>query len=76
MAGPKDISAGLIVSLPDTGPAIMVNMLRLRDREAYQRESELTIPLIKARGGTVLWSGNCEAVPSGFRTRTSCTCCD
>ncbi|MEK7438206.1 MAG: DUF1330 domain-containing protein [Pseudomonadota bacterium] len=65
MAGPKEINAGLIASLPDTGPVVMVNLLRLRDRAAYKRYSELTMPLIKARGGTVLWAGDGEAVAFG-----------
>ncbi len=65
MAGPKEVNAALISSLPDTGPVVMVNMLRLRDRQAYKRYSELTMPLIKARGGTVLWAGNGEAVAFG-----------
>lgn len=65
MAGPREINAALIASLPDTGPVVMVNMLRLRDRAAYKRYSELTMPLIKARGGTVLWAGNGEAVAFG-----------
>ena len=65
MAGPKEVNAELIASLPDTGPVIMVNMLRLRNRAAYKRYSELTMPLIKARGGTVLWAGDGEAVAYG-----------
>jgi uncharacterized protein (DUF1330 family) len=65
MAGPKEVNTELIASLPDTGPVIMVNLLRLRDRAAYKRYSELTMPLIKARGGTVLWAGNGEAVAFG-----------
>ena len=65
MAGPKEVNTELIGSLPDTGPVVMVNMLRLRDRAAYKRYSELTMPLIKARGGTVLWAGNGEAVAFG-----------
>jgi uncharacterized protein (DUF1330 family) len=65
MAGPEEINAELIASLPDTGPVVMVNMLRLRDRAAYKRYSELTMPLIKARGGTVLWAGDGEAVAFG-----------
>lgn len=65
MAGPKEINADLIASLPDSGPVVMVNMLRLRDRAAYKRYSELTMPLIKARGGTVLWAGDGEAVAFG-----------
>ena len=65
MAGPKEINAELVASLPDEGPVVMVNMLNLRDRAAYKRYSELTMPLIKARGGTVLWAGNGEAVAFG-----------
>ena len=65
MAGPREINAELIAGLPDTGPVVMVNMLRLRDRAAYKRYSELTMPLIKARGGTVLWAGDGEAVAFG-----------
>lgn len=65
MAGPKEINDALIASLPDTGPVVMVNLLRLRDRAAYKRYSELTMPLIKARGGTVLWAGDGEAVAFG-----------
>jgi uncharacterized protein (DUF1330 family) len=65
MAGPKEINLDLINSLPDTGPVVMVNMLQLRDPEAYKRYSELTMPLIKARGGTVLWAGNGEGVAFG-----------
>jgi uncharacterized protein (DUF1330 family) len=65
VAGPREINADLIASLPDTGPVVMVNMLRLRDRAAYKRYSELAMPLIKARGGTVLWAGDGEAVAFG-----------
>ena len=35
MAGPKEVNAEPIASLPDTGPVVMVNLLRLRDRAAY-----------------------------------------
>lgn len=65
MAGPKEINADLIASLPDQGPVVMVNMLTLRDRAAYTRYSQATMPLIKARGGTVLWAGDGEAVAFG-----------
>jgi uncharacterized protein (DUF1330 family) len=64
-AGPEEINTALIASLPDTGPVVMMNMLQLRDREAYKRYSVLTMPLIKARGGTVLWAGDGEAVAFG-----------
>jgi len=65
MAGPKEINAQLIAGLPEKGAVVMVNLLRLRDRAAYKRYSELTMPLIKARGGTVLWAGDGEAVAFG-----------
>ena len=61
----KELNAELIAQLPDTGPVVMLNLLRLRDRAAYRRYSELAMPLIKARGGTVLWAGNGEAVAFG-----------
>ena len=68
MSGPSEANADLIAALPDTGPVVMVNMLRLRDRAAYKRYSELTMPLIKARGGTVIWAGDGEAVAYGDAT--------
>lgn len=65
MAGPKEFNAEAIAGLPDEEPVVMVNLLQLRDREAYKRYSELTMPLIKARGGTVLWAGDGQAVAFG-----------
>jgi uncharacterized protein (DUF1330 family) len=55
-------------------PVVMVNLMRFRDRsldgdgsgwDAYQRYSALTVPMIKARGGTLLWTGNARAVALG-----------
>jgi uncharacterized protein (DUF1330 family) len=68
VGAPKEANTDLIASLPDIGPVVMVNMLRLRDRAAYKRYSELTMPLIKARGGTVIWAGDGEAVAYGDPT--------
>lgn len=65
MAKLKDVNAELIAGLPDHGPVVMVNLLRLRDRDAYRRYSELAMPMIKSRGGTVIWAGNGEAVAFG-----------
>ena len=67
MGAPKEVNAELIASLPDAGPVVMVNLLRLRDHVAYKRYSELAMPLIKARGGTVLWAANGEGVAFGDR---------
>ena len=74
MSAPKHLNETLVQSLPDTGPVVMVNLVRFRDRstdgngsgwDAYVRYSEQTVPLIKARGGTILWGGKPEGVAFG-----------
>lgn len=71
---PKHLNEALVRSLPDKGPVVMVNLVRLRERaadgngsgwHAYLRYSEATMPMIKARGGTVLWAGNAEGAAFG-----------
>ena len=61
-------------ALPDDGPVTMLNLMRFRERaldgngsgwDAYLRYSALTIKLIKGRGGTIIWTGNAEAVALG-----------
>jgi len=56
------------------GPIVMVNLMRFRERsldgdgtgwDAYLRYSALTVPMIKARGGTLLWTADAEAVALG-----------
>jgi uncharacterized protein (DUF1330 family) len=77
---PKELNETLIAGLPDAGPVVMVNLVRLRDRaldgdgsgwDAYVRYSQGFTPLLKACGGTILWGGNVEALafgdPSGPR---------
>jgi uncharacterized protein (DUF1330 family) len=58
------------------GPVVMVNLMRFRDRsldgngsgwDAYLRYSALTVPMIKARGGTLLWTGEAKAVALGLQ---------
>src|SRR3982074_276000 len=53
---------------------VMVNLMRFRERsldgdgsgwDAYLRYSALTVPMIKARGGTLLWTGDAKAVALG-----------
>jgi uncharacterized protein (DUF1330 family) len=60
--------------LEHQGPVVMVNLMRFRERsldgdgsgwDAYLRYSALTVPMIKARGGTLLWTGNALAVALG-----------
>jgi uncharacterized protein (DUF1330 family) len=56
-------------------PVVMVNMMRFHPRsldgdgtgwDAYLRYSALTVPMIKARGGTLLWTGDAKAVALGI----------
>ena len=63
-----------LAALPREKPVVMVNLMRFREHsldgdgsgwDAYLRYSALTVPMIKARGGTLLWTGNAEAVALG-----------
>ena len=58
-------------ALDHQGPVVMVNLMRFHARsrdgdgsgwDAYLRYSALTVPMIKARGGTLLWTGDAKAV--------------
>ena len=60
--------------LEHQGPIVMVNLMRFHERsldgdgsgwDAYLRYSALTVPMIKARGGTLLWTGDARAVALG-----------
>src|SRR5947208_2194248 len=60
--------------LKHQGPIVMVNLMRFHARsldgdgsgwDAYLRYSALTVPMIKARGGTLLWTGDAKAVALG-----------
>ena len=55
-------------------PVVMVNLMRFHERsldgdgsgwDAYLRYSALTVPMIKARGGTLLWTGDARTVALG-----------
>jgi hypothetical protein len=61
-------------ALPDEAPVVMLNLMRFRGKsldgqgsgwDAYLRYSALAIKLIKARGGTITWTGTAEAVALG-----------
>jgi hypothetical protein len=56
------------------GAVVMVNLMRFYQRsldgdgsgwDAYLRYSALTVPMIKARGGTLLWTGDAKAIALG-----------
>ena len=60
--------------LKHQGPIVMVNLMRFHERsldgdgsgwDAYLRYSARTVPMIKARGGTLLWTGDAKAVALG-----------
>ena len=60
--------------LDQAAPVVMLNLMRFRarsldgngsGRDAYLRYSALTVPMIKARGGTLLWTGNAKAAALG-----------
>ena len=64
-------------ALDRQAPVVMVNLMRFRERsldgdgsgwDAYLRYSALTVPMIKARGGTLLWTGDAKAVALGQET--------
>ena len=61
--------------LDPLAPVVMVNLMRFRECsldgdgsgwDAYLRYSALTVPMIKARGGTLLWTGDAKAVALGI----------
>ena len=56
------------------GPVVMLNLMRFHEKsldgngsgwDAYKRYSEHTVPMIKARGGTLLWTGDAKGVALG-----------
>jgi uncharacterized protein (DUF1330 family) len=60
--------------LEHQAPVVMVNLMRFYPSsldgdgsgwDAYLRYSALTVPMIKARGGTLLWTGHAKAVALG-----------
>ena len=60
--------------LEHQGPIVMVNLMRFREHsldgdgsgwDAYLRYSALTVPMIKARGGTLLWTGDAKTIALG-----------
>jgi uncharacterized protein (DUF1330 family) len=66
-----------LAELHREAPVVMVNLMRFRERsldgdgsgwDAYLRYSALTVPMIKARGGTLLWTGDAKAVALGLET--------
>lgn len=60
--------------LDRNAPVVMLNLMRFNARsrdgdgsgwDAYLRYSAITVPMIRARGGTLLWTGDARAVALG-----------
>jgi uncharacterized protein (DUF1330 family) len=67
-----------LAALPDGAPVVMLNLMRFHERsldgkgsgwDAYLRYSALAIKLIKAQGGTIIWTGDAETVALGVPDR-------
>lgn len=63
-----------LAQLDQQAPVVMLNLMRFHPRsldgdgsgwDAYLRYSAVTVPMIKARGGTLLWTGDAKAVALG-----------
>lgn len=72
------LNEAALAALPDDAPVVMLNLMRFRERsldgkgsgwDAYLRYSALTIRLIKAAGGTIIWAGDAETVALGVPDR-------
>jgi hypothetical protein len=68
------LNVGGLEAMARDQPVVMLNLMRFRAHsldgdgsgwDAYLRYSALTVPMIKARGGTLLWTGNAKAVALG-----------
>lgn len=73
-----DLNDEALRALPDDAPVVMLNLMRFRETsldgdgsgwDAYLRYSRLSIRLIKAQGGTIIWTGDAEAVALGVPER-------
>ena len=60
--------------LDPAAPVVMLNLMRFRAHsldgegtgwDAYLRYSAITVPMIRARGGTLLWTGEARTVALG-----------
>ena len=72
--GPHGLNEDFVRGLPDTGPVVMVNLVRFRAAsadgdgsgwDAYLRYSKGFAALMKAIGATILWAGKVEGAAFG-----------
>jgi uncharacterized protein (DUF1330 family) len=74
--GVEQLNVAELVALEreDQQPVVMLNLMRFNEVsgdgdgtgwDAYLRYSALAVPMIKAHGGTLLWTGNAKLVALG-----------
>src|SRR6187401_39180 len=64
-----------LAGAPDTGPVVMLNMLKFKagadesgaesGAEAYRKYGEAAVQMVEARGGKVLWAGHADQILIG-----------
>jgi uncharacterized protein (DUF1330 family) len=71
---PTDAQYAALSAAPETGPVVMLNLVRFRaasldgdgtGQDAYLRYSRGFVPLLKRCGGTILWAGDVTGVALG-----------
>jgi len=69
---PKKEQLETLLKSPESGPVVMLNLLRFKERatapdegvsgqEAYQRYGDAMQKLVASRGGRILWSGRVDS---------------
>jgi uncharacterized protein (DUF1330 family) len=63
-----------LVAAPDTGPVVMINLLKFRDGDSldgesgaleYRRYGDVALEMIEHQGGRLLWAGTADQVLIG-----------
>jgi uncharacterized protein (DUF1330 family) len=63
-----------LASSPDTGPVVMLNLLKFKERasgeegsgaDAYKRYGETAVKMVEEQGGRVLWQGRADQILIG-----------
>ena len=54
-----------LVNAPDDGPVVMVNLLKFKAEQAYERYGRAATAMVQERGGRLLWLGRVEQVLIG-----------
>lgn len=67
-------NADLLHTLPDEGPVVMVNLVKLRETsrdgngtgwDAYQRYSRAVVRLLRERQASIIWAGDVDGLALG-----------